>query len=223
MKKESILNKKIELPNEKGIIRVGLIMYIYYWLLYCYDLTEKIDSLFLTNLALVGIMIGITLPFYFIYRKWTRHEEKLNLKNWKQYVIAMGLLVLVFINYLIQSYMNYGTFGFSFDTFERFNVASLLFCFFQYACVVAVTEEFMFRVLIQNELVDIFGRFRWLVPVITAAYFGYIHTVQGNVAQAWSAFVFGLILGYAKLYIKNCTYLTLVIVHGLYDYLIVIL
>lgn len=66
MKKDSVFTKRIEIPHEKEIVRVIFVMFIYYFLLYVFDVTTKIPSLLWTNFANVGLEILITLPFFLV-------------------------------------------------------------------------------------------------------------------------------------------------------------
>lgn len=223
MSKESIFTKKIEIPHEKEIIRVAVVMYLYYWLLYLYDLTIKIPTLFATELANAGIKILITAPFVFVYIKWCKREPKINLSNKKQYKIIPLLLVICAIDYVVESFIYYGGVEVKFALIRDGRFGWIIFYFIEYFFVVAVAEEFLFRILIQNDLIAVFGKASILAPLLSAAYFGFVHTVQRSTEVAISAFVYGLIVGYAKYFNKNCTFVTLVVVHGLYDFLSILL
>lgn len=223
MSKQSIFTKKIEIPHEKEIIRVAIVMYLYYWLWYVYDITTKIPSLLLTELTNIGLELLIAAPFVFVYFKWCKREPKINLKDKKQYKIVPFLLFICAIDYVVESFIYYGGVEVKFALITEGQFGWILFYFVQFFFVVAVTEEFMCRILIQNDLVTILGKAAFLAPLVSAAYFGYIHTVQRTTEVAVSAFVYGLIVGYVKYFNKNCTFITLVVVHGLYDFISILL
>lgn len=223
MEKKAGWNKRIEIPHEKELVRVILVMFTYYWLLYIYDVTTAIPTWFWTNLATSGLNILITLPYIFVYFKWVRSEPKINRKEKKQYYYVPVLLLLTLANFYIQSQYFYGEVSISFAGLKELGIITIIYYFVHYIFIVAVSEEFMSRILIQNDLVSILGKLSFLAPLLSAAYFGFIHSVQRDTEHVICAFVFGLLLGYAKYIFKKCTFVTLVLVHGLYDFLIMLL
>nr|MCR5146583.1 CPBP family intramembrane metalloprotease [Clostridia bacterium] len=87
---------------------------------------------------------------------------------------------------------------------------------------VAVAEEFIFR----GYLLNILKRMskNTIIPIIvTSLLFGLFHILNGNIIQVIVTTLIGLILVICKEKIKNCTLLSLIIAHGLYDWLIVLL
>lgn len=223
MKDNSLLNKRIELPHEKEIIRVVVVMYLYYWSWYIYDITTRIPSLFVTELVDVLLEIMIALPLFLVYMKWCKKEKPIDFKDKAQYKLVPVLLVACLANNIIQSFIDYGGMEVNFNLIKEGQVGWILFYFIESVFVIAVTEEFVCRIFIQNDLVTILGKLSFLAPLISAAYFGFIHTVQRTTEVAICTFVFGLLLGYAKYFNKKCTFITLVLVHGLYDFLIILL
>lgn len=223
MKNKSLLNKRIEVPHEKEIKRVVIVMFLYYWLWYVYDITAKIKSLLATELVNIALELTIAFVFFLVYLKCCKREPAIDWNNKKQYKLVPILLVACLVNGLIQMYIDYGEIEVKFELIKEGKIGWILFYFVQFFFVVAVCEEFMNRVLIQNDLVAILGKYGFLAPLISAAYFGYIHTVQRTTEVAISAFAYGLIVGYAKYFNKNCTFVTLVLVHGLYDFLLTLL
>ena len=223
MKKDSVFTKRIEIPHEKEIVRVIFVMFIYYFLLYVFDVTTKIPSLLWTNFANVGLEILITLPFFFVYLKWCPKEEKLDIKNKKQYRLVPVLIVVFLIQSILEGYYYYGEFKLEFQMIKEGQVGWIIFYFFYYVFIIGIFEEFICRILIQNDLVTILGKAAFLAPLISAAFFGYMHMVQRDAICARSAFLFGLIIGYAKYYFKNCTFITIVLAHGLFDFILSLL
>lgn len=88
-----------------------------------------------------------------------------------------------------------------------------------YLLIVGFAEEFTYRVVIQDYLIELLGKIKWLAPLLTAAIFSFGHIfVGGHFSQLMVAFVWGLIWGYLKFFNKNITYVSLSVSHGLYDY-----
>ena len=86
-------------------------------------------------------------------------------------------------------------------------------------CVFAVslTEEFIFRGYILERL----KTNKKIIPIlISSILFGLFHIFTGNIAQIFITTFIGLILSISKEKIKNCTLLSLIIAHGIYDFLI---
>jgi membrane protease YdiL (CAAX protease family) len=86
-----------------------------------------------------------------------------------------------------------------------------------YIFIVAVCEEFIFRIYVQETFIDWFGKYAFLAPLFSGILFGLSHTVNCLWRTVLFNCVIGVIWGYAHYYDKKCTYLTLVLVHGLSD------
>ena len=87
---------------------------------------------------------------------------------------------------------------------------------------VALTEEFIFRGYLLNKLKAI-SKNKVIPIIITSILFGLFHILNGNIIQVFMTTFIGLILVICKEKIKNCSLLSLIIAHGLYDWLIVLL
>lgn len=90
-------------------------------------------------------------------------------------------------------------------------------------CVVAValTEEFIFRGFLYRKLHDISGSF-WAAALLSSAAFGLFHIFGGNLVQVGMTGLIGLALCLVRKKVKNCTTLSLIIGHGVYDFLITV-
>ena len=88
---------------------------------------------------------------------------------------------------------------------------------------VGVVEELVFRGYLFQRLKAATSSGVWLV-VITAVAFGLWHfPANQNILQVVLLTVYGLIFGFARLKIKNCTTLTVALAHGLHDTFILVL
>lgn len=216
----SNLNKKIEIKNEKNIKILILIVIISHLSLYLYDLSDRyMFSLWPWgyNFILVGITMVVTIPALIGYFKFGLYKETINFKNWKQYIIGIILAGAVWLISL-PTYTNIFA---DFSDYARYD-GDLIWYLFYYFIVVALVEEFIYRVYIQGELTILLGKAKWLAPAIAAAVFGLSHIVQGSMEQVVFTFVMGLVLGYAKYFIKDCTFISVIIAHGVYDYLLAV-
>lgn len=87
---------------------------------------------------------------------------------------------------------------------------------------VALIEEFIFRGYLLNIIKKISKNA--IIPIIiTSILFGVFHIFNGNIVQVIVTSFIGLTLVICKEKIKKCSLLSLIIAHGLYDWLIVLL
>lgn len=88
---------------------------------------------------------------------------------------------------------------------------------------VGVGEEIFFRGYIQNQFEIWLKKCKWLSPLIAAAIFGLWHLINGNMIQVLFTTLIGCVFGYAKYFIKDCSLLSVILAHGLYDFSLVLL
>lgn len=87
---------------------------------------------------------------------------------------------------------------------------------------VSLTEEFIFRGYLLNKFKGVSKNS--VVPIITTSLlFGLFHIFNGSIIQVVLTTFIGLILVICKEKIKDCSLLSLIIAHGVYDWLIVLL
>lgn len=209
------LNKNIEIKNEKNIKILILMIVINHLSLYLYDITDRIIHMWPWpyNFATAGMTIVTTLPILIVYFKFGLYKETVNFKNWKQYVIGIILAVPIWLLSLI----SYTDIFADFSDYARYD-GDILWYFFYYFIFVALVEEFIYRVYMQGELTVLLGKAKWLAPLLASIVFGFAHIVQGSMEQVIFTFFMGLVLGYAKYFIKDCTFISVIIAHGLYDF-----
>lgn len=228
MNLNKIKNVQINIKHEREIKCLVLVMLFKYCSLYLYDLLACIPTLLWTNVAGIIMMIVFFGLIYIVHRKWGTYREKpIEWGNKKQYIWAVILLVATLIwyyLYVVRKYVQNDDLLYI-EKKDGFLFFSMPFgwCLYYliYYLIVAVTEEFVYRVFVQGNMCIIFGKISFIAPLLSALYFGICHHVQGNSMQVVVTFVYGLIIGYARYLFKNCTYLSAVIAHCLYDFLIV--
>ncbi len=86
---------------------------------------------------------------------------------------------------------------------------------------VSLTEEYIFRGFLYRKLHDISGSFR-AAALLSSAAFGLFHIFGGNLVQVGMTSLIGLALCLIRKKVKNCTTLSLIIGHGVYDFLITV-
>jgi|GEM_PF-2402075 len=219
-KKENIFNKNIKIKNETQI-KCVVVMWLYYYVsFYLFDIADRIYSLWATRWFISVLYIIITIPVVLVYKRWGGHREpSINLKDYRQYIYG----ILTLIPYYIVKVIVLGPDTKLGMTITKLDFGEIAWFFLYYAIIIAWCEEFVFRVFFQGELVKILGKLGWLAPFIAAVLFALIHIPQGYTEQVYIAFGAGLVLGYAKFFIPGYSFISLVMAHGLYDFLIMML
>ena len=86
---------------------------------------------------------------------------------------------------------------------------------------VALVEEIFFRGYIFLKLLDIKNS-KWFAVIVSSIIFGLFHIFQGNIIQVFVTMALGVIFCLFREKIRNCSLLSLIIAHGVYDGLIVL-
>lgn len=86
---------------------------------------------------------------------------------------------------------------------------------------VALAEEFVYRSYIFQKLLKIKDS-RWFAIIISSIIFGLGHIFQGNSLQVIMTSLLGILFCVFREKIKNCTLLSLVILHGMHNALIIL-
>lgn len=88
-------------------------------------------------------------------------------------------------------------------------------------CIVGVSlaEEFVFRGLLYSKLQALSGSFT-VALLCSSVLFGLFHFLNGNILQILITGLIGAFFCFCREKIKNCSLLSLIIAHGIYDALI---
>lgn len=215
----------INIKHEREIKCLLVVMLLKYCSLYLFDVLDYIPTLFWTNAVNVLMILCFFALEYLAYKKWGTYREKnITIKNIRQYIWAFFLLLVLFAWYYLYvvrgSYYKWYYVGASDGfLFSRLSLKWFIYYLFIFL-VVAFTEEFFYRIFVQGNLTVVLGKLTFLAPFISALYFGVCHHVQGSAQQVVVTFGFGLIIGYAKQYLKNCTFISVVLAHWMYDFIL---
>ena len=137
---------------------------------------------------------------------------------WKQVLIgiAMGLITstaMMFVPYLLGA-------GYLMDNGQRYlQVWDFLENFGYCILATALVEETVFRGFAWTRLKRI-GWPDWAALAGTSAAFGLAHLLAGNGIQAVVTGLYGALLCFCRMKIKNCTTLSLILCHGIHDAMI---
>ena len=88
-----------------------------------------------------------------------------------------------------------------------------------YLAAVAAVEEFLFRGFLYHKLLLLFRK-EWVAIVVSSILFGLFHFGSGDILQVLSTGAMGMLLCLCRKKLRHCTLLSLIIAHGLYDWLI---
>lgn len=86
---------------------------------------------------------------------------------------------------------------------------------------VALAEELVFRGYIFNKLLELRNN-RWFAIITSSVIFDTVHIFSGNIIQIFVTAIIGFLFCMLREKIKNCTLLSLIVLHGVYDALIVL-
>lgn len=87
---------------------------------------------------------------------------------------------------------------------------------------IGTCEELIFRGYIQTRINKLTRR-RFVGVLIAAALFGLWHIINGFWMQVIFTFFIGSAFGFCRAHLKNCSLLSVIIAHGLYNALLVII
>lgn len=164
--------------------------------------------------VVIYLLMGFTA---WIAMKCSGMSVEMDFKNKRQYFIGVAIAFsLAIVIGVIPALCGFSLVG----QHQNFSWFGITYEFLLCLLVIGPVEEFVFRVYLQDAFVSFFGKRKWLGVVIAAFLFGGWHIINGFLMQGFFTFGIGLIFGFAKYKIKDCTYLSVALGHGMYDFLI---
>ena len=143
-------------------------------------------------------------------------KEKISLQ------IILGAAIGVVMSFILTLLPHLLGFGEYVDSGKRYEYLWQFIYEFVY-CIVAIgfVEEFVFRGFIYQKIKSIFQKD--ITAVIgSSVLFGVFHLFSGNIIQMVMTALIGAFFCFCRLKIKNCSTLSLIIAHGVYDALITV-
>ena len=141
-------------------------------------------------------------------------------KIWMQIVVGIliGLVVSVVLT-LIPHLIGFGEFVDNGNGYKYLWQFAYEFLY----CILAVgpVEEFVFRGFIFEKIRRVCGK-DVIAVIISSVLFGVFHLFSGNLVQMLMTAFMGAFFCFCRLKIKNCSTLSLIIGHGVYDALITV-
>ena len=166
--------------------------------------------------CLSNIVLGCTA---FVFIKLSGMKPDYGFRNAKSYIIGIVIaLLLQLVIGVIPALLGNSLVG----SHRDFVLWNFIFQFFYYILIIGPSEELIFRVYIQDTLIELLPKRKWLGVLLASALFGFWHLINGNIIQVLFTFLIGCAFGFSKFYIKNCKYAGVAAAHGLYDFLNVV-
>lgn len=212
-------NFRIEIKNEKEIkqfiVLLLLTAVLSFSLFEWRDLTENM-LLYKVSATLFPVLVAVPSVVFFCIRKAKIIDLfKGDIK--KQIFIGLGIAVM---QATIVLFVLLAVRREELSIVYVMNFSGFIYVLVHFLLTIGVTEEFIYRVELQERLEFIFGKYKIAAPLVAAVLFGFVHIISGTWMQVVLSIVFGCVLGYAKMFIKSCTFLSVVIAHGVYDLLL---
>jgi membrane protease YdiL (CAAX protease family) len=111
-------------------------------------------------------------------------------------------------------------FGSLVDNGDRFTKAwQFAYELFYFIIAVGAVEEIVFRGFLYSKLKNIFQN-EWAAIILSSVLFGLFHILIGNIVQVCITAIIGFIFCLVRYKIKNFSMLSLILMHGVYDFLL---
>ena len=136
--------------------------------------------------------------------------------------ILAGVLIAAVMSLVFTLLPHFAGFGAYVDNGKRYtHLWQFAYEFLYCIAAVGLAEEFIFRGFIYNKIKKISGNDMAAV-IVSSVLFGLFHIFSGNIVQMIMTALLGALWCLCRLKIKNCTLLSLIIAHGIYDALITV-
>ena len=214
-------NKKIVFEIIMSVVSVFILEYG----LICFNKYILMNLPLITRMILVPIMYWLIaiVPVIICIKNKSKLTEIGYSKNKILKQIIIGI-VIAFIMSLLFTLIPILIFGKE-NTYTGYNFKYIWQYIYQFVYLifgVSLTEEFIFRGYLLNNFKKINNN--QIVPIIiTSLLFGLFHIFNGNIVQVIVTSFIGLIFVLCKEKIEDCSLISIIIAHGIYDWLIVLL
>lgn len=180
------------------------------------------------SLPLVARMICMIITYWLIaliplgIMLFTKEkDERMTLKKdglGTQILIGLVAGLVISSAYFLVPYLL--GFGSIVDNGSRYSQAwQFAYEFFYFIAAVGAVEELVFRGFIYSKLERFFNS-EWAAIIISSVLFGLFHILNGNIIQVCITTIIGFIFCIVRHKIKKCTLLSLIILHGVYDFML---
>ncbi|MCR5092653.1 MAG: CPBP family intramembrane metalloprotease [Lachnospiraceae bacterium] len=188
------------------------------------------NSYVLTSLPLAGRMICMLIVYWLIALVPLVlifvSKDKIDTLTFSREKIGMQILigvaggsVIASAYFLVPYFMGFGSYV---DNGSRFTqLWQFAFELVYFIVAVGAVEEIVFRGFVYSKLKSVFSN-EWISIFASSILFGLFHLMIGNIVQVCLTTIIGIIFCLVRYKVKGCTMLSLIILHGVYDFLIVL-
>lgn len=140
----------------------------------------------------------------------------------KKFQVIAGILIGVAMSFILTLIPHLLGFGEYVDSGKRYKYLwQFIYEFFYCIFAVGFVEEFVFRGFVYEKIKSISQKD--MVAIIgSSVLFGALHLFSGNIVQMIMTACIGAFFCFCRLTVKNCSTLSLIIGHGVYDALITV-
>ncbi len=143
-------------------------------------------------------------------------------KDKKIFQIIAGILIGVAMSFILTLIPHLLGFGEYVDSGKRYEYLwQFIYEFFYCIFAVGFVEEFVFRGFVYEKIKSISQK-DMIAIIGSSVLFGVFHLFSGNIVQMIMTACIGAFFCFCRLKVKNCSTLSLIIGHGVYDALITV-
>lgn len=143
-------------------------------------------------------------------------------KDKKKFQMIIGILIGVAMSFILTLIPHLFGFGKYVDNGKRYKYLwQFIYEFFYCIFAIGFVEEFVFRGFVY-EKIKIISQKDMIAIIGSSVLFGVFHLFSGNIVQMIMTACIGAFFCFCRLKIKNCSTLSLIIGHGVYDALITV-
>lgn len=144
-------------------------------------------------------------------------------KDEMKFQIIVGVLIGIAMSVILTLIPHLLGFGKYVDSGKRYQFLwQFIYEFFYCILAVGFVEEFVFRGFVYKKIKNISQKDITAI-IASSILFGVFHLFSGNIIQMIMITCIGAIFCFCRLKVKNCSTLSLIIAHGVYDALITVL
>lgn len=143
-------------------------------------------------------------------------------KDKKKFQIIVGILIGVAMSFILTLIPHLFGFGEYVDSGKGYKYLwQFIYEFFYCIFAVGFVEEFVFRGFVYEKIKSISQK-DMIAIIGSSVLFGVFHLFSGNIVQMIMTACIGAFFCFCRLKVKNCSILSLIIGHGVYDALITV-
>lgn len=210
--------------NKKKVILIVVIMYLQLFLMMAFQLNFLMSFPISARIVITFLLqwFFLIMPIIGIKKKWYTLADygfsKDNIVKQILIGLVLGLIFVFFTCFLpilagLREWVGSQTVG---------EAWMFIYYFFYIFFAVALVEEILFRGFLFNVLYDMRSS-KWFAIIVSSVIFGFFHILQGSIIQVIVTTFIGLIFCLAREKIKDCTTLSLIVFHGVNNFMIIFL